>query len=139
MARFIYEEIKLGYEGRICKTLLAVKDIIFEDDDREVFIPSEHNGIPVTHIAYRQGYVEEHVRFHDWHHPAQGDGYFVPKEYVVNTASAIMIPDHVEKLVFPASVTDIYGFAFRFADPCKLVLDPAIKGYEVKDNKIVEI
>ena len=74
MAKFKFEKIQLGYEGKEITTVMALERIEFESGDTVVEIPSEHDGMPVTHILFRQSINPAHVRFHDWHHPAQGDG-----------------------------------------------------------------
>ena len=43
MAKFIFEEIKLGFECKNLTTKLSISNIDFEESDEIVYIPSEYN------------------------------------------------------------------------------------------------
>ena len=101
MAEFSIRILKKGFEGRNIKTIVAITDIYFDDTDKEVIIPKEYEGMPITHILYHQEKIDEYAKFHDWHHPAQGYDEIVPAEYYIKANSYFYIPSNVKKIVFP--------------------------------------
>ena len=127
MAQYEFELIKVGYVNKEIKTILAIKDIIFEADDEIVTIPTEHDGMKVECVGFKQGFIDEHVRYHDWHHSSQGDGERVPAEYVTEACNYIRIPENVKKIIFPSSIGAISFGAFNHAhDRVQFVLEEGI-------------
>ena len=137
MAQFKFEKIQLGYEGKEITTVMALERIEFESGDTVVEIPSEHDGMPVTHILFRQSINPAHVRFHDWHHPAQGDGDLLPKEYTVCGVYIGYLPKSLKKIVFPATAKLIYTADLNHCDTVTYEIPEENKGYTVKNGKIV--
>jgi len=138
MAIFKFELIKLGYKNKEIKMVAAINEIIFEDDDEIVTIPSEYNGMPITHVGYRQGIIEAHVRFHDWHHPSQGYGEYVEDEYVLERGYYIYFPSTLKKLIFPKTVKVICTNIFNYnSNHVTFELEPGLDDYMIIDGKIV--
>ncbi len=139
MAKFHFEIIKLGYEGKKIESTVALRGISFNEDDEIVIIPSEYNGLPVTHIGYRQGGNPAHMRFHDWHHPSQGDGDWMPKKYIATSSFYINIPPRVKKIVFPKTMTHICFNLFCPSADITYAIEEGNVECEIQDNKVVYI
>lgn len=137
MAEFIFQKIRLGYEGGKITTVMALEKIEFESGDTVVEIPAEHKGMPVTHIFYRQSVNPEHVRFHDWHHPAQGEGERVPTEYTVIGTYIDYFPESLKKIVFPATARCIYKADLNRREGVTYEIPEENEYYTVRDGEII--
>ena len=137
MAKFEFEYIKVGRVDKEVKTLLVLKNIIFEDTDEIVIITREYNGSPVTHIGYQQGFIKGYMRCHDWHHSSQGDGEYVEDEYVTEQGPYLSYTSNVKKLIIPNTVTSICMSVFNYhPDYVVIELEEGLKGYKISDRKI---
>ena len=56
MAEFSIRILKKGFEGKDIKTIVAITDIYFDDTDKEVIIPREYEGMPITHVLCHQSH-----------------------------------------------------------------------------------
>ena len=136
MAKFEYCLIKVGYEGKKIKTALSISKITFSETDEVVEIPSSYEGKQVEYVGYEQGVTEAHVRFHDWHHPAQGDGEYVPTEYYPKENYFFLnnLNDNVKKIIFPKADIMVYYRAFnRYSNQITYVIDE-ITGYKTNEK-----
>ncbi len=122
MARFDIRVLKQGREGYE-RELVAVCAVTAEKGEEEIVFPSHYEGREVTHIGYEQEYTEGEMRYHDWHHPAQGMEY-EPARYDAR-AVCLHIPATVRRIVIPKGVKSVGSVAFRdFADHAVIEIDP---------------
>ena len=105
MAKFEIGYIRSGAVGRESRSL-SLKRIIFEEGDREIFLPGTFENEPITHFGCDEKYMPEEERWHDWHHPAQGTE-ILPERYET-VFCYVSVPKHVEKIHFPKEMTYIY-------------------------------
>lgn len=111
MAGFDVIRIKYGYEGRSMSEYITVKEILFEEGDEVITLPSEFEGESVTHFGYAQGFTKAHEEWADWHHPGKGSD-FVPDQYHFDYPE-YRFPDSVKTVIIPASMIDISYTAVR--------------------------
>ena len=136
MAKFYFKTIKLGYEGQELKTVISLYDIDFEDGDEVVELPSTYEGNIVTHFGYSQGFNEAHVRFHDWHHPAQGEGDYCPAEYVLNYGRLLYRSSTLKKVIFPKTAKVICLWAYNHLEGVEFEIPNEVQGYKTQNGKI---
>lgn len=136
MAKFVFEIIKIGFDGSPLKEVVALSGIIFEPDDEVVVIPSEYNGMPVTHIGYKQDVIPAHEAFRDWHHPSGDCGEYVETEYKTGPCDRIDFPPSVKRLVFPATADEISTVLWYGIPGVDYEMNPDNKRYAIQDNKI---
>lgn len=121
MPKFKILPVRHGVVGRE-KTYLSIAAVTVEEGETEIVFPAYHEGEPITHIGYSEKFEEAHMRFHDWHHPAQGEDYY-PAAYSFRY-ERLNIPDTVERILIPETVTDVGYDAFYGVDPERIEIDP---------------
>lgn len=137
MAEFNFRTIKTGTEGEELKEYVTILAIIPEKGEKIIQIPSHFEGKPVTFIGYRQGKLEGGMKYHDWHHPAQGFDDYEPARYFAERYSLFTLPKRVKKIIFPAEVKCIHTAVFNKSRTITYEISPENKYYEVANNKIV--
>ncbi len=139
------EELKYGLvnDDNLYEYYLTLTDIIYEDTDEVVVLPSEYEGRPITHFGYKQDFEEKEARWHDWHHPAQGMDYTPARYYL--SCKFCEPPAHVKKVIFPATAKNIFTNIFNTDSvfhperqySVLIEIDENNPVYRVEDNKIV--
>lgn len=136
MAKFEIQKLKYGYEGSSFTYSTSISGIVFEEEDETVTLPSIYEGEEITHLAYGQRFDPAHEEWADWHHPSKGCDY-VPDKYS-HSLKTFVVPEHVKKIVIPASIRDICYCAFKCLGNTKIEIDPQNTVYTTDENgKIV--
>ena len=135
MAKFIFEKIKYGYDGKPYQYFLSLKSIEFEENDETVYIPAEYQGEPVAFLGFQQAYEHGGERWHDWHHPSQGCEYIKPHYGYKSTR--VNVPPHVKKIVLPATAQGVPSTFFVKHSDLVYEVDENNPVLTVEDNRIV--
>ena len=136
MAEFFFKTIKCGFEGRDIKEVTAISHIKFEPEDETVIIPGDHDGQPVTHVMFYQATNPPYVKYHDWHHSTGGEDSYVPREFYADAFYSLNIPEHIKRIVFPASVENIALDVFNNANRIEYTIAPENNHFTVINGKI---
>ncbi|MBQ9746976.1 MAG: hypothetical protein IJW21_09185 [Clostridia bacterium] len=138
MADFRFCIIKCGKEGEELREFVSILEIIPEKGEKVIELPSHFEGKPVALIGYRQGKLEGGMRYHDWHHPAQGFDGYEPAEYFAEKYSLFSLPPRIKKIIFPAEIHAINVPVFnKKSKSITYEISPENQYYEVVNNKIV--
>ena len=122
MASFDIRILKHGRERYEIEEV-AVCGVTVDAGESEIVFPSEYEGKAVTHIGYEQKFTPGEMRYHDWHHPAQGMDY-EPARYDLK-AVELNIPATVCRIVLPKEIKSVSYLAFsRVADRSVINIDP---------------
>lgn len=136
MAKFDIFMIKENYLNKsVINEHVCLRGIKFEETDETVVIPSTFNGQPITHFGYEQYFDPAHEDWHDWHHPTAYGCDWVPDKYGMCYANTIVVPDHVKKVIIPASIKDIQREILK-AKPGVLEFDGESDNYVINGGKI---
>ena len=132
MAKFEIQKLKYGYAGGIFSYSTSISGIIFEEGDAIVTLPASYEGEGITHLAYGQNFEPAHEEWADWHHPSKGSDY-VPDKYY-HSFLTFVVPEHVKKIVIPASIRDICYCAFKLLGDTKFEVDPENTVYTTNEK-----
>ena len=138
--------IKKGIEGKEIVTFASVHSVMFSShfpSEEEIIFPETYQGYPLTHLGYKQDKIDEHVRYHDYHHPAQGYGDVYPTEFFPSKdLVGSYFPDNLKRIFIPKTVKYIASTFFEKIPYCCpnviIEIDKENPYYEVIDNKILE-
>ncbi len=120
MAKFIIKKIKEGNDKRGFTYVLSIANVIADEGEEIIYLPSTFEGEEITHLGYMQGHEEGGERFHDWHHPAQGSEYVEEKYYA--TVAHFDLPKSVKKLVVSHTIKEVCAYSYTFCKHVELVI-----------------
>lgn len=139
MASFNFLTIKMGKEGEPLREAVSISAIFPDKGEKVIELPSHYNGKPVLCIGYHQGKLEGSVRYHDWHHPAQGFDGYDPALYFAKKDSNFALPPRIKKIIFPAEIRLFRPDVFNKKKNIIYEVHPDNKFIRVEDNKLVYI
>ena len=135
MAKFVVERLKSGYVDMTINEYLVITDIICDERDEVLVLPSFYEGEAITRIGFCQGFTPEHEEWADWHHPAKGLTWVLDHYFILS--KKIVLPDTVKKVVIPSTIDGISSEMKEAFEAITCEIDPENKFYKMEDGKIV--
>ena len=137
--------IKKGFEGKEITLYASLHYIMFYGNFEykdEIIIPESYKDVPLTHLGYMQDSILAHVRYHDWHHPSQGDGDYYPTEYFPKAQTyGENFPTNLKRIHIPKTVQYISSGFFQYINNCPNVvieIDPENPYFKIENNTILK-
>lgn len=118
------------------KVYKVLTEVICTEEDTVLHIPSHKGDEPVTHIGYREELVSSYRRWGDWQHDKGGE-YYMDEYKLVD--DCLNIPEHIEKIIIPETVSNISENAFQGAENVIFEVHPDNPYFKVVNNQLVRI
>ena len=133
MAKFEFELVQEGYEGKSMTHTLSVRAVEPEEGETVLRFPEEVDGVPVEYVGYVTKFHEAYIEYGDWHHPVSHDDTYHPARYARKPV-LLHLPETVEKIILPPRLRGI-GFAYELARIPK-ELSPENPWYTVAEDGV---
>ena len=146
MATYSITQILNGYNGvyedcdrrerttHTAESCTVLYEIICDEGESELIIPSHDGEYALTHVGYTQGFRPAHEEWDDWHH-CKG-GMRIPDQYFPSPIS-LNVPASVKRITIPKTVKSVSQAAFEGLTDVIFEVHPDNPYLTVVDNKIV--